>query len=42
MAVGKDVSFANAVTCGDAAAVLSHSTFPRGGIAPISSHGGVR
>ena len=42
MAVGKDVTFANAVTYGDAAAVLSHSTFPRGGIAPISSHGGVR
>jgi hypothetical protein len=42
MDVDKDVTFADAITCGGVAAVLSHSTFSRGGITPISSHGGLR
>lgn len=42
MAVGEDVTFADAIKCGDVAAVLPHDTFARGAFTPISSHGGVR
>ncbi|CAB5006756.1 unannotated protein [freshwater metagenome] len=42
MDVDKDVTFADAITCGDVDAVLSQSTIARGGITPISIRGGLR
>ena len=41
MAVCNEVTFAYAITFGEVAAELSHSTFSMGCITPISSHGGV-
>ena len=41
MTVPQNDVFADAITCGDVAAVLCHSTFSRVGITPISIHGGV-
>ena len=41
MTVAQNDVFADAITCGDVAAVLRHSTFSRCGTTPISIHGGV-